>query len=144
MENLQYPIGKFQHDDAVTAEKRELWIRNVAGLPKRLEQAVAGLFGEGEGQPQPDQPTTPGEPTQPTQPDAPLETQLAAAVADIQRAYDAGEEALKNGDFTAYGQAQDDLSAAIDRANAIIAQLGTSVASPSATASPSPSPTSSG
>ncbi|MFZ0430642.1 MAG: putative metal-dependent hydrolase [Acidobacteriota bacterium] len=43
MENLQYPIGKFQRDPAVTAEKRERWIRSVAGLPERLEQAVAGL-----------------------------------------------------------------------------------------------------
>ncbi len=102
-----------------------------------LAQAITGLFGEGEGdQQQPDQPSTPDQPDQPA---ATLEAQLAAAIADIQRAYDAGQEALKNGDFAAYGQAQDDLAAAIARANDISARLGAAAA-----ASPSPSPSPSG
>ena len=103
-----------------------------------LEQAITGLFGAGESQP--DQPTTPDQPDQPDQPEQPLEAQLAAALVAIQQAYDAGQEALKNGDFAAYGVAQDDLAAAIQRANALAAQLGAPVVTPS----PSPSPTSSG
>jgi uncharacterized membrane protein (UPF0182 family) len=105
-----------------------------------LEQAVTGLFGEGDVQ-QPDQPTSPDQPTEPTEPDAPLETQLAQAIADIQAAYDAGQEALQNGDFAAYGEAQADLADAIARANDISAQLGADASAATASSSPSPSPT---
>ncbi len=101
-----------------------------------LEQAVSGLFGSA-GNDQGGQ--TP--PEQPSGNQTPLEAQLAAAIADIQRAYDAGQAALKKGDFAAYGQAQDQLSAAIKRANDLSAQLGatTATASPSPSASPSAS-----
>ena len=86
-----------------------------------LEQAITGLFGEGDGGTQePDEPSTPDEPAEP---DTPLEAQLAAAIAAIQAAYDAGQEALQEGDFAAYGEAQDDLAEAIRRANQISAQL---------------------
>ena len=51
-----------------------------------------------------------GEPTEDAQAD------LVKAIADAQAAYDAGEQALANGDFAAYGQAQADLKAALDRA----------------------------
>jgi uncharacterized protein len=115
-----------------------------------LEQAVTGLFGQGDGE-EPQQPTTPDQPDQPdqpAQPDAPLEAQLAQAIADIQAAYQDGQEALTEGDFTAYGAAQDRLAEAIARANDLAAQLGTTVATPtdgaSPSASPSPSETSSG
>ncbi len=104
-----------------------------------LEQAISGLWPGGTEQPEP--PTTPD---QPTTPDLPLEAQLARAVADIQKAYEAGQEALKNGDFTAYGEAQDQLAAALKRANEIAAQLGASAVEPSPTASPSPTATASG
>ena len=51
-----------------------------------------------------------GEPTEDAQAD------LVKAIADAQAAYEAGEQALANGDFAAYGQAQADLKAALDRA----------------------------
>ena len=40
------------------------------------------------------------------------------AIADAQAAYQKGEEALAAGDFAAYGKAQDELKAALDRAAA--------------------------
>ena len=43
---------------------------------------------------------------------------LAQAISDAQAAYKAGQEALAKGDFAAYGKAQDDLKAALDRAAA--------------------------
>ena len=50
-------------------------------------------------------------------------------IADAQAAYDKGQEALKRGDFAAYGQAQADLKRALDQ-----------LATKSGTPSPSPSP----
>ncbi len=43
MENLQYPIGRFEFDPKVTPEKREACIRDIAALPRELRRAVAGL-----------------------------------------------------------------------------------------------------
>ncbi|GAA1231782.1 hypothetical protein GCM10009657_04090 [Oryzihumus leptocrescens] len=72
-------------------------------------------------------------------------TALAKALADAQRAYAAGQDALKKGDFAAYGQAQKDLQDAIARAVAAQPKGGsvtvTPSPSPSASASPSPSAT---
>ena len=108
-----------------------------------LEQAVSGLFGQGDGSEQPQQPTTPD---QPTAPSGTLQAQLAQAIADIEAAYQAGVDALKKGDFTAYGEAQTQLASAIQRANALARQLGASTPSPSPTptTSASPSPSASG
>ena len=95
-----------------------------------LAQAVTGLFGEGS---QAQEPTEPGGPPSPT---GGIGAQLTAALTEIQAAYDAGQEALKKGDFAAYGDAQKRLDAAIRRAQALAPQL--TVTSPSATPSPSP------
>lgn len=107
-----------------------------------LEQAINGLFGEGE--PEPTTPTDPGQPEQPA-PGSTVAQQLADALADIQAAYAEGQEALKEGDFAAYGEAQQRLADAIRRANALAPRLSTPTpspsASPSASPSPSPSPT---
>jgi hypothetical protein len=46
------------------------------------------------------------------------EADLTRALADAQAAYEAGQEALSQGDFSAYGKAQDDLKDALDRAAA--------------------------
>ncbi|MEJ2077430.1 MAG: bacillithiol transferase BstA [Acidobacteriota bacterium] len=46
MEDLKYPIGKFQQDPAVTAEKRLQWIQSVSELPAQLRQAVENLSDE--------------------------------------------------------------------------------------------------
>jgi uncharacterized membrane protein (UPF0182 family) len=53
-----------------------------------------------------------GQPTDDAQAD------LVKAIADAQAAYQKGEEALASGDFAAYGRAQDELKAALDRAAA--------------------------
>jgi uncharacterized membrane protein (UPF0182 family) len=84
--------------------------------------------------PAPTEPALPSEPTAPAEPDAPNPTQppaptgdpiadLAAAIADAQAAYDAGREALKTGDFTAYDQAQKALAEALQRAAEAEARL---------------------
>ncbi|MFG3018684.1 UPF0182 family protein [Streptomyces sp. NPDC048254] len=76
------------------------------------------------------------------------------ALSDAQKAFDAGQEALKKGDWTAYGKAQDELQDALSRAEAAQSKAdktggGTSSgsspkpsasASPGASASSSPSP----
>jgi uncharacterized membrane protein (UPF0182 family) len=66
---------------------------------------------------------------------------LAAALADAEDAIAASQKALAAGDFAAYGQAQDDLKAAIARA---VAAQGGSGGSGGSTASPSPSSSASG
>ncbi|WP_425474988.1 UPF0182 family protein [Fodinibacter luteus] len=102
-----------------------------------LEQAVSGLFGQGDGSEEPTDPGTPSEPGEPSEPTGSAASQLAAALAEISAAYTAGQEALKTGDFTAYDQAQKRLDAAIRRATALAPQLDPG----SVTPSPGPSPT---
>jgi uncharacterized membrane protein (UPF0182 family) len=48
----------------------------------------------------------------------PANATVTQALADAQKAYDAGQKALKAGDWTAYGQAQKDLAAALKQAQA--------------------------
>jgi uncharacterized membrane protein (UPF0182 family) len=119
-----------------------------------LDGALDGLFGGNSGATAGDSgstptpttpggtPTTPGgTPTTPAPTDA---AALAKALADIQAAYDAGQKALKAGDFAAYGTAQKQLNEAIPRAVAA-APTGGSVTvtpAPSATATPTPTATS--
>jgi len=67
-------------------------------------------------------------------------TALSKALADAQRAYAAGQDALKKGDFAAYGQAQKDLQDAIARAVAAQPKGGSVTVSPSPSASPSSAP----
>ena len=58
---------------------------------------------------------------------------LVKAIADAQAAYQKGEDALAAGDFAAYGKAQDELKAALDRAAAAQRRItGDSVAEPPA------------
>jgi uncharacterized protein len=51
------------------------------------------------------------------------ESQLSEALADAQKAYDAGLAALASGDFTAYDKAQKQLAAALNRAAAAQAKI---------------------
>ena len=102
-----------------------------------VEQALNGLFGKGASTP-----TQPGgTPPPATQTDA---ERLASALADAQKAYDESQVALRKGDFTAYGEAQKRLAAALERARAAApgALPGTSP-QPSSSPSGSPSPTAS-
>lgn len=43
MEDLQYPIGKFQVMEHVTDEQRARWIAQVSAAPGELAAAIAGL-----------------------------------------------------------------------------------------------------
>ena len=70
-----------------------------------------------------------------------------AAEAATQQAYEDGQAALRAGDFTAYGEAQDRLNAALQRADAAAQALGvvpkpTGTPSPTSSAVPSASPAS--
>ncbi|SDO62478.1 hypothetical protein SAMN04489867_0180 [Pedococcus dokdonensis] len=112
-----------------------------------LDGALDGLFGGNSGATAGDSgstPTTPPTGGTPTTPPTTDEAALAEALADIQAAYDAGQKALKAGDFAAYGTAQKQLDDAIKRAVAAAPQGGsvTVKPSPSATASPTGTPTS--
>jgi len=46
MSNLQYPIGKFEHEGSVTQAELESWIQVLDQLPQRLSRAVEGLNDE--------------------------------------------------------------------------------------------------
>jgi len=87
-------------------------------LRNSLGEALAAVFsGTGTGGETPEPGTDSGEggsgePTEDAQAD------LIKAIADAQAAYEKGEQALASGDFAAYGKAQDDLKAALDRAAA--------------------------
>lgn len=61
------------------------------------------------------------QPSQSTSTDPAVELQIA--IAQAQAAYDAGQDALRTGDFTAYGKAMEDLKAALDRAAKAEAQV---------------------
>ncbi len=43
MDELRYPIGKFQMPVAVTDETRQGWIKDIASTPALLRKAVQGL-----------------------------------------------------------------------------------------------------
>ncbi|MCW2706195.1 MAG: hypothetical protein JWM22_37, partial [Frankiales bacterium] len=86
-----------------------------------LSGALNALFGAG----------TTVTPTPGTTP--PPTSTVATLIADAQRAYDAGQAALKNGDFAAYGRAQSQLKAALDE---LAAKSGTTKATPTPSASP--------
>jgi uncharacterized membrane protein (UPF0182 family) len=90
-----------------------------------LSAALDALFGKGASSVLP----SPGPSASPA-PTLPA-GDLAAAIADADAAFRAGEAALKNGDFAAYGDAQKRLGAALARAAALSGKSG---------ASPSPSP----
>ncbi|MFJ4342202.1 UPF0182 family protein [Streptomyces sp. NPDC088915] len=91
-----------------------------------LTQALNAVFGvEAPTQPTPEQPN----PDQPgTTPPVSNDAALKQAIADAQKAYDAGEAALQKGDWTAYGKAQEDLQAALQKA----ADAGAKLKSPGA------------
>ncbi|MFB7025991.1 MULTISPECIES: UPF0182 family protein [unclassified Streptomyces] len=81
-----------------------------------LTKALNAVFGvDAPTQPTPEQPT-PEQPGTTPPPPASNDEALKQAIADAQKAYDAGEAALQKGDWTAYGKAQEDLQAALQKA----------------------------
>ncbi|GAC1444802.1 MAG: UPF0182 family protein [Mycobacteriales bacterium] len=77
-----------------------------------LGAALDALFGKGASTALPASQTPTASPTAAP---APTGGDLGAAIAAADAAYAAGQAALKNGDFAAYGKAQQDLRAALDR-----------------------------
>ncbi|MFC7790949.1 UPF0182 family membrane protein [Streptomyces cinereoruber] len=96
-----------------------------------LTTALNAVFGvEAPTQPTPEQPTpeqpTPDQPGTTPPPPASNDAALKQAIADAQKAYDAGEAALQKGDWTAYGKAQEELQAALQKAAEAGAKLKSS------------------
>ncbi|MFJ7997998.1 UPF0182 family protein [Streptomyces sp. NPDC096310] len=77
-----------------------------------LPEALNAVFGAESTQP-PDTTEPPGDTTTPP---ATGDKALQQAIADAQKAYEAGEEALKKPDWDAYAKAQKDLQSALERA----------------------------
>ncbi|MFJ1704363.1 UPF0182 family protein [Kitasatospora sp. NPDC088346] len=131
---------------------------NVA-LEDTLEKALTKVFGNAAAATAttptaPTTPTTPGT-TTPTTPTTPApgtgDPAVTKAIQDAQKAYNDSQQALKNGDWAKYGEAQKALQEALNRAAAgqpaggatpapAPAPSATPTATPSAAPSPSPSP----
>jgi uncharacterized membrane protein (UPF0182 family) len=110
-----------------------------------LTGALDGLFGGQSGAQAGDKGTGSGPTTTTKPPTGSNATALDQALKDIQSAYDDGRQALKDGDFAAYGEAQKRLNDAIQRAVSAAPQGSVTVTptpnpSGSATATPSPTP----
>jgi uncharacterized membrane protein (UPF0182 family) len=82
-----------------------------------LGEALNAVFGVGSGT-STSPPATGGGGGGGGQPPSTGSDTLTQALEDAQKAYDAGQKALKDGDWTAYGQAQKDLADALKRAQA--------------------------
>jgi uncharacterized membrane protein (UPF0182 family) len=83
-----------------------------------LDEALNKVFGANGSTEPPDQGTGT------TKPPATGNPTVQQALDDAQKAFDAGQEALKKGDWQAYGQAQKDLEAALKRAEDAQAKAG--------------------
>jgi uncharacterized protein len=116
---------------------------NEIGYAATLQEALDQIF-QGESGAETEEPPTTGTPTAPptgaptsppTQPPAGEGgTDLQAAIAEAQQAYDQAQAAQRNGDWAAYGEALSRLEAALARAASLSGE------STSAEATPSPSP----
>ncbi len=92
---------------------------NITVLENTLGQALAAVFSEDSpDRPQPEGGDGEGDGGAGGEPTDDAQADLVKAIADAQTAYTAGEQALADGDFAAYGRAQDDLKSALDRAAA--------------------------
>ncbi len=105
-----------------------------------LDQALNKVFGaEGSTPPPPDE----GEGEDTTPPPTSDNPTVQEALSDAQKAFEAGQEALKNNDWEAYGRAQEDLEEALKRAEEAQSRAGGTgggaADEPGPTSSPSPS-----
>jgi uncharacterized membrane protein (UPF0182 family) len=110
------------------------------GSADTLAGALEQVFGETTGEQAPQQPTE-GEGAQPQQPT----TELTSVIGEAQKAYEDAQKALSASppDWTAYGDAQKRLQAALDKlqdVNKATATTTDPAASPSPTAAPTASP----
>jgi len=90
---------------------------NEVAANTTLANSLADLFGapEPEPDPEPTEPETPDEQPSPSPTAAPPAGDVASLIAEADAAFRAGQEALREGDFAAYGAAQERLRAALDR-----------------------------
>ncbi|MEX0173698.1 UPF0182 family protein [Streptomyces sp. LMG1-1-1.1] len=123
--NALYPLLKKVAVSYVDADQPDGdTTKDTTVFEDNLTQALNAVFGVEA----PSTPTTPPGTTKPpgtTQPPASNDAALQQAISDAQKAYDAGEAALQKGDWTAYGKAQEDLQAALQRAADAGAKLKT-------------------
>ncbi|MER7538662.1 UPF0182 family protein [Streptomyces sp. NPDC097704] len=123
--NALYPLLKKVAVSYVDADQPEGdTTKDTTVFEDTLTEALNAVFGVEA----PTAPTTPPGTTKPpgtTQPPASNDAALKQAIADAQKAYDAGQAALQKGDWTAYGKAQEDLQAALQRAADAGAKLKT-------------------
>ncbi|MFD8015165.1 UPF0182 family protein [Streptomyces sp. NPDC058955] len=113
--NALYPLLKKVAVSYVDADQPDGdTTKDTTVFENNLTDALNAVFGvEGTTPP----PTPPGtEPPSTPQPPASADAALKQAIADAQKAYDAGEAALAKGDWAAYGKAQEDLQAALQKA----------------------------
>ncbi|MFE0704255.1 UPF0182 family protein [Streptomyces sp. NPDC058872] len=123
--NALYPLLKKVAVSYVDADQPDGdTTKDTTVFEDNLTKALNAVFGVEA----PSMPTTPPGTTEPpgtTQPPASNDAALQQAIADAQKAYDAGEAALQKGDWTAYGKAQEDLQTALQRAADAGAKLKT-------------------
>jgi uncharacterized membrane protein (UPF0182 family) len=107
-----------------------------------LNGALDGLFGGSSGAATGDSGSDTTKPTPTPTGGTATTAALKAALADVQKAFTDGQEALKKGDFTAYGEAQKRLQAAIAEAVAAAPSGSVTLPTPGATATATaPAPT---
>ncbi|MER5961059.1 UPF0182 family protein [Streptomyces sp. NPDC002057] len=123
--NALYPLLKKVAVSYVDADQPDGdTTKDTTVFEDNLTKALNAVFGvEAPTTPPPTSPTTPPGTTNP--PPATNDAALKQAIADAQKAYDEGEAALAKGDWTAYGKAQEDLQAALQRAAEAGAKLKT-------------------
>jgi uncharacterized membrane protein (UPF0182 family) len=104
-----------------------------------LEKALDKVFGAEAAKPeQPSDDDGQDEPEKPSTPPPTGDPSVEKALQDAQKAFDAGQEALKKGDWEAYGRAQEELEKALERAREAQSAPsgGSGGASPGSSASP--------
>ncbi|WP_435974137.1 UPF0182 family membrane protein [Streptomyces sp. Qhu_M48] len=122
--NALYPLLKKVAVSYVDADQPDGdTTKDTTVFEDNLTKALNAVFGvEAPTTPPPTSPTTPPGTTDPPPTN---DAALKQAIADAQKAYDEGEAALAKGDWTAYGKAQEDLQAALQRAAEAGAKLKT-------------------
>ncbi|MEV6251011.1 UPF0182 family protein [Streptomyces sp. NPDC051742] len=122
--NALYPLLKKVAVSYVDADQPDGdTTKDTTVFEDNLTEALNAVFGVDA--PTTPPPTSPTTPPGTTEPPATNDAKLKQAIADAQKAYDAGEAALAKGDWTAYGKAQEDLQAALERAAEAGAKLKT-------------------
>ncbi|WP_328947091.1 UPF0182 family protein [Streptomyces sp. NBC_00250] len=113
--NALYPLLKKVAVSYVDADQPDGdTTKDTTVFEDNLTKALNAVFGVEAPTTPPTTPTTPPGTTNP--PPASNDAALKQAISDAQKAYDAGEAALAKGDWAAYGKAQEDLQAALQKA----------------------------